>query len=156
MPSESKPKVRSKVHDGAVLRALRERQFGRRSSGLMAEMFRSKTTYKVHREHISAYEKGLRDLPDALILCASKVFGVPPELFPQYTARHISPEQVAHPLVAWALLKVRAGMTPAEGREFVARTEHIKGDYAPLIVETLAQQGIRTVDLPRKSLTAGV
>lgn len=143
-----------KVHDGAVLRALRERELGQRSAALLARMLSERTKYKVHREHMHAYETGARKVPDGLIEASARIFGVPVELFPEYTARHVGPETAAHPLVAWAILKVKYGkMTPDEGRAMVREIEHLRGDYHPLVVEMLTAQGVRPVELPRMDLS---
>lgn len=141
---------RSRVHDGAVLRALRERNLGQRSASLMARMLSDKTNYKVHREHMHAYETGTRKLPDRLIEASCRMFGVPVEIFPQYTARHMTPELVSHPLVAWAIVKVKQGKFSADdGRELVRSVEHIKGDMHPLVVEMLKAEGVRAVQIPK-------
>lgn len=141
---------RNRIHDGAVLKALRERQLGNRSASLLARMLSDRTKYKVHREHMHAYETGTRRLPDTLIEASSRIFGVPAEIFPEYAARHVTPEMVSHPLVAWAILKVKYGkMTPDAGKRMVRSVERLKGDYHPMVVEMLSAQGVRTVQLPR-------
>lgn len=88
-------------------------------------------------------------MSDALIESVAAIFDVPTTLFPEYTARHITPDIMRHPFMAYAFLKTTEGkMSHEEGERVIRRAEHIKGDFHPVIVNMLLANGIKPVELP--------
>jgi hypothetical protein len=77
------------------MQELRHREFGDRSSAILAKMLADITGYSVFPEHIRGLEKGERFLSDPLVEALGRIFQISPLTFPEYASRHIHPERIA-------------------------------------------------------------